>query len=185
MYKRSPAGVWRVSSASKFVKVVHVFYISVSFLGILLQALSCSRHRSQPDTYRAPAVFLSGHAGNPDLSRPDPVRLCDIGPIIAQESDGHLKGIARYLTMTGRCPSGTPSQIFHLYRPIVVRLSSEYRPRPCRAPKRTWPPTTMTDRFSPALRHRRTPPICRYPPAAGLKCDWGITGVVVSNFSVI
>ena len=89
---------------------------------------------------------------------------------------------ADYRTRIGRAPEGNrtisdddrPMSLRHPIkncsplsthcRPIIFRIS----PEALLSPEKNLTTTTMTDRFSPALRHRRTPPICRYPPAAGL-----------------
>ena len=89
---------------------------------------------------------------------------------------------ADYRTRIGRAPEGDrtisdddrPMSLRHPItncpplsthcRPIIFRIS----PEALSSPEKNLTTTTMTDRFSPALRHRRTPPICRYPPAAGL-----------------
>ena len=89
---------------------------------------------------------------------------------------------ADYRTRIGRAPEGDrtisdddrPMSLRHPIknfpplsthcRPIIFRIS----PEALSSPEKNLTTETMTDRFSPALRHRRTPPICRYPPAAGL-----------------
>ena len=100
------------------------------FFGIFVQALSCIRHRSRPDTYRAPAVFLSGHAGNPDLFRPDPVRLCDIGRLSHENRTGTWRGSHDIW----RWPADVPPAPHHKFSTFIDPLSSDYLPNIARGP---------------------------------------------------
>ena len=90
---------------------------------------SCT-HRSRPDTYRAPAVFLSGHAGNPDLSRPDPVRLCDIGRLSHENRTGTWRGSHDIW----RWPADVPPAPHHKFSTFIDPLSSDYLPNIARGP---------------------------------------------------
>ena len=167
MYKRSPAGVWRVFSARSSSKLYTYFKFLWVFLGFCYKLC----HASGIGLGRIPTGLMPYSSRDTQGTRTYPGQTpydCVIS--------------ADYRTRIGRAPEGDrtisdddrPMSLRHPItncpplsthcRPIIFRIS----PEALSSPEKNLTTTTMTGIFSPALRHRRTPPICRYPPAAGL-----------------
>ena len=130
------------------------------FFWIFVQALSCIGHRSRPDTSRD----TQGTRTYPGQTPYDCVISADYRTRIGRAPEGDRTISDDDRPMSLRHPITNCPPLSTHCRQIIFRIW----PEALSSPEKNLTTTTMTNRFSPALRHRRTPPICRYPPAAGL-----------------